>query len=160
MTITESSLPGVGKKFEVELDDGAMVIVIHNTGKREIFRRDDPDSDAEKVFAFDDQLARTIGSIVEGAHFQPTDTDRQETTLPGGLLLEWYEVSAESQLADQSIAQAHIGRRTGATVIAIQRGDETITSPDPESVLRAGDTLIVVGTAENFQTFDEMLTEQ
>ncbi|MDZ5813165.1 potassium transporter TrkA, partial [Halorubrum sp. AD140] len=39
MTITESDLPGVGKKFEIELGGGeAMIVVIHNTGKREVFR--------------------------------------------------------------------------------------------------------------------------
>jgi len=37
MTVYESDLPGVGKKFEVELDDERrLVIVIHNTGKQEL----------------------------------------------------------------------------------------------------------------------------
>jgi len=66
MPITESDLPGVGKKFEIDLDDGEMVVVIHNTGKREVFRRPTPDADSEKVFEFSDDLARTIGSIIEG----------------------------------------------------------------------------------------------
>jgi len=36
MTVYESDLPGVGKKFEVELENGErLVIVTHNTGKRE-----------------------------------------------------------------------------------------------------------------------------
>ena len=40
MTVYESDLPGVGKKFEVDLDDEAtLVIVIHNTGKREVCHR-------------------------------------------------------------------------------------------------------------------------
>jgi len=67
MPITESDLPGVGKKFEINLDDGEMVVVIHNTGKREVFRRPNPDADSEKVFEFSDDLARTIGSIIGGA---------------------------------------------------------------------------------------------
>ena len=50
MSITESDLPGVGKKFEIELADGEMVVVIHNTGKREVFRRPDPDADSEQWY--------------------------------------------------------------------------------------------------------------
>ena len=92
MTITKSDLPGVGKKFEIELGGEEMVVVIHNTGKREVFRRTDPDADSEKAFEFSDDLARTIGSIIEGAHFQPVEPETQETTLPGGILLEWYEL--------------------------------------------------------------------
>ena len=58
MMIRESDLPGVGKKFEIDLGDEEMIVVIHNTGKREVFRRDDPDADSERVFAFDDDPAR------------------------------------------------------------------------------------------------------
>jgi len=66
MPITESDLPGVGKEEVRDQDDGEMVVVIHNTGKREVFRRPNPDADSEKVFEFSDDLARTIGSIIEG----------------------------------------------------------------------------------------------
>lgn len=159
MTVEESSLPGVGKKFEVTLDDGALVIVIHNTGKREIFRRDEPEADAEKVFEFDDQLARTVGSIIEGAHFQPTDTDRRETTLPGGLMLEWYEVAPGSHLIGDTIEEVDVGSRTGASIIAVQRGDETLTSPPPDTTFHEGDMLFVVGTSENCEAFESLLGE-
>lgn len=47
VTVYESDLPGVGKKHEVELGDGArLIIVTHNTGKREVFRRESVDSDS------------------------------------------------------------------------------------------------------------------
>ena len=160
MTITESDLPGVGKKFEIELGGGEeMIVVIHNTGKREVFRRSDPDADSEKAFEFSDDLARTIGSIIEGAHFQPFEPDTQETTLPGGILLEWYELPPGSPLVGETLASADIGNRTGLAVVAIQRGDEVLDSPGAETTLREGDTLIGVGTRENCAAFEEILTE-
>jgi len=159
MPITESDLPGVGKKFEIELKDGEMIVVIHNTGKREVFRRADPDDDSEKVFEFGDDLARKVGSIIEGAHFQPIQSETRETTLPGGILLEWYELHPGSTLIGETLESADIGNRTGLTVVAIQRGDAVIDSPDADTTLCEGDTLIGVGTRENCAAFEEILSE-
>ncbi|MFD1569971.1 TrkA C-terminal domain-containing protein [Halorubrum laminariae] len=159
MPISESDLPGVGKKFEIDLDDGEMVVVIHNTGKREVFRRPDPDADSEKVFEFSDDLARTIGSIIEGAHFQPIEPDTQETTLPGGILLEWYELPPGSPLVGETLESADIGNRTGISIVAIQRGEGVVDSPDADTVLREGDTVIAVGTREDCAAFEALLTE-
>ena len=159
MPITESDLPGVGKKFEIELKDGEMIVVIHNTGKREMFYRPEPDADSEKMFEFDDDLARTIGSIIEGAHFQPIQSESRETTLPGGILLEWYELHPGSPLVGETLESADIGNKSGLTVVAIQRGDEVVDSPEADTSLREGDTLIGVGTRENCTAFEAMLSE-
>jgi len=159
MPITESDLPGVGKKFEIELKSGEMIVVIHNTGKRELFYRPEPDADSEKMFEFDDDLARTIGSIIEGAHFQPIQSESRETTLPGGILLEWYELPPGSPLVGETLESADIGNKSGLTVVAIQRGDAVVDSPDADTTLCEGDTLIGVGTRENCTAFEAMLSE-
>ncbi|MBP1923117.1 TrkA domain protein [Halorubrum alkaliphilum] len=159
MPITESDLPGVGKKFEIELADGEMIVVIHNTGKRELFHRPEPNADSEKVFEFPDELARTIGSIIEGAHFQPIEAGTQETTLPGGILLEWYELQPGSNLIGETLESADIANETGLTIVAIQRDDETIDSPPADTRLKEGDTVIGVGTRENCEAFETLLTE-
>lgn len=159
MPITESDLPGVGKKFEIDLPDGEMIVVIHNTGKRELFHRPDPSEDSQKMFEFGDDLARTIGSIIEGAHFQPVEAATQETTLPGGILLEWYELQPGSPLIGETLESADIGNRTGLAIVAIQRADEVIDSPDAETSLQEGDTLIGVGTRENCTAFEEILSQ-
>lgn len=158
MPITESDLPGVGKKFEIELNDGEMVIVIHNTGKRELFRRPSSDEDSEKVFEFSDEMARQIGSIIEGAHFQPIESQTAETTLPGGILLEWYEIQPGSSLIGETLESAEVGNRSGFTVVAIQRDERTIDSPGADTSLKEGDTLIGIGTRENCEAFEELLT--
>jgi TrkA domain protein len=157
MTIEESDLPGVGKKHVVDIGDGDLVIVTHNTGKREVFRRPDPDADSEKLFELSDDLARTIGTILEGAYFQPIEAEKQETTLPGGLLLEWYEVPPGSPLAATTIRAADIGATTGATVVAIERDGATVESPGPETTLQEGDTLVVTGTDEQCSAFEALL---
>ncbi|MEF8825771.1 MAG: TrkA C-terminal domain-containing protein [Halapricum sp.] len=158
MTVEESDLPGVGKKHVVELDGEELVIVTHNTGKREVFKRPDPDTDSEKLFELPDQLARTVGTILEGAYFQPVEAEKQETTLPGGILLEWFEIQPGSPLSGETIESAAIGRKTGATIVAIQRETETVESPGPETEVQEGDTVVVIGTAEECEAFEELLT--
>jgi TrkA domain protein len=157
MTIEESDLPGVGKKHVVDVGDGDLIIVTHNTGKREVFRRPDPSADSEKLFELSDDLARTVGTILEGAYFQPVEAEKQKTTLPGGLLLEWYEIPPGSPLAGDTIEGAHIGGETGVTVVAIERGGDTVESPGPATTLQEGDHLVVIGTDEQCAAFESLL---
>jgi TrkA domain protein len=160
MTITESDLPGVGKKFEIELGGGEeMIVVIHNTGKREVFRRRDPDADSEKAFAFDDDLARKIGSIIEGAYFQPVELDEVEVPL-GEAIIEWHEVDPDSELAGVSLETASVRARTGASVVAIQRGEETIANPTPETRIEPGDTVVALGTREEQSNLTDLIADE
>jgi len=125
-----------------------------------VFRRANSDEDSEKVFEFPDEMARKVGSIIEGAHFQPIESETAETTLPGGILLEWYELQPGSVLIGETLEGADIGNRTGFTVVAIRRGEETIDSPAADTGLEEGDTLIGIGTRENCEAFEELLTDE
>ncbi|RYJ15044.1 potassium transporter TrkA [Halogeometricum borinquense] len=146
MTVYESDLPGVGKKHEVELGDGGrLIIVTHNSGKREVFRRADADSDSEKLFELSDKLARQVGTLLEGAYFQPVETDRIETLLGDNTLLEWVEVGPESPIAGQTLGESNLRQTTGASVIAIERDDGVTVSPGGDTTIEAGDTLVIIG---------------
>lgn len=149
VTVYESDLPGVGKKHEVELGDGErLVIVTHNSGKREVFHRTDEDSDSEKLFELSDKLARQVGTLLEGAYFQPVQTDEIETLLAGNTALEWIEVEPESPVANETLAGLDFRQATGASVIAIERGDDVIVSPGGETTVETGDTLVVIGSTD------------
>jgi TrkA domain protein len=159
MDVTETDLPGVGKRFEVDLgSDEAALVLIHNNGRRELFYRPDPDADAEKMLELSDREARTIGSLLEGAHFQPVATDTTETTIgEDGVMLEWYTLDADDELVGMSIGTVDVRRRTGATVAAIERDGEVVQSPGPDFVFGNGDQLVVVGSRENHEAFVEEL---
>ncbi|WP_277554483.1 cation:proton antiporter regulatory subunit [Halobaculum limi] len=155
MTVYESDLPGVGKKHEIELDGGErLVVVTHNTGKREVFRRESPDADAEKVFELSDDIARTVGTILEGAYFQPVPTGSIETVLGGDAIIEWYEVPAGSELAGATIADAQVRQRTGASIIAVQHGPDVTPNPAPDDDVHGGDTVVVIGSREEIEAFE------
>jgi TrkA domain protein len=159
MTVYESDLPGVGKKHEIDLgDDSRLVIVTHNTGRREVFRRPTPDADSERLFELSDELARQVGTILEGAYFQPLKTDRIETLLGGNTVLEWVDVDQNSSLAGTTLADADVRQQFGVSVIALQRGSETIPSPGGDTTIEAGDTLVVLGPRDGCRSFIGHLT--
>lgn len=158
MTIYESDLPGVGKKFEVELDDGErLVIVTHNTGKRELFMKSGAGADSERLLELPDRLARTVGSILEGAYFQPVESSRVETMLSDETFLEWYNVTADADIVGQTLAESAIRDRFGVSVVAIQRDNEVVPSPGPDAMIEDGDTLVVIGDKEGCLEFEALL---
>ncbi|WP_224333306.1 cation:proton antiporter regulatory subunit [Haloprofundus halobius] len=159
MTVYESDLPGVGKKFEVELNDGSqLVIVIHNTGKRELFLRESSDADSEKLFELSDRLARQVGTIMEGAYFQPIRTETIDTVLSDETLIEWVKLTAASPLVGKTLAESEVRQRIGVSVVAVQRGDQTISNPGAEFTVEEGDTLVVIGGQDACREFQEYAT--
>jgi TrkA domain protein len=158
MPITESDLPGVGKKFEIDLDDGRiLVIVIHNTGQRDVFVKPDEDADSEKLVELSDQLARTVGTILEGAYFQPVKTEDKETTLGDGTSIEWFDVPTGSPLTGESIADLLQDDRIDVAVVAVQRGDDVIPASTATKRIEDGDTIVAVGETTALDRFESML---
>lgn len=157
MAVYETDLPGVGKKFEVDLDGEAqLIIVIHNTGKRELFFRQNPNADSDKLVELSDKLARQVGTIMEGAYFQPIRTNEISTVLDEGTIIEWAKVTSESELIDKTLAESGIRQRTGVSIIAIQRDDKTIQNPPPDVMIKEGDTLVSIGDRESHQEFERL----
>ncbi len=158
MTIYETEVPGVGHKFELELDGKArLVVIVHHDGKREVYRRPDPDADSEKLFSLSGKQARQLGSILEGAYFQPVDLEEVSVPL-GEAIIEWVEVPEGAPIAEQTLADASIRQQTGVSVMAIQRGEETLSNPDPDERIHHGDVLVTLGTRAEQGELDALLT--
>jgi len=56
-----------------------------------------------------------------------------------------YRVETGSPFAGQRLAGINLRGRTGATVIAISRGEDVVLVPDGKEVLKTGDLLALVG---------------
>jgi Trk K+ transport system NAD-binding subunit len=61
-------------------------------------------------------------------------------------------------LVGQKIAEANIREQTGCTVLAIGRGEETVTEIGPGTEIRSEDELVVVGTDDDVRGFEEQFT--
>jgi TrkA domain protein len=63
------------------------------------------------------------------------------------LVVEWVPVENTCPMAHKTLADLAVRRVTGASVIAISRGETIIPTPDPyHEVVQPGDILVVVGT--------------
>ena len=157
MRVYESEVPGVGRKFELELTgDKSAVVVVHHDGRCELFRRDGPDADGEKLLDLKGEQANRLGSILEGAYFESVDVDSLSVPL-GDAIIEWVEVVDDSPVAGTTLGESRIRTETGASIIAIQRGEETVSNPPPETELEPGDLLVAVGTREEQADLDALV---
>ncbi len=72
-----------------------------------------------------------------------------ETVLPGFGDLASITIGPTSSAIGRSLAELDLRARTGATVLAIARGQETgLATPSPTEPLRAGDVLAMAGSSE------------
>lgn len=149
MEIYEADIPGVGRKFELPTGSGEerLVVLIHHDGKRELFVRPSEGADSERIASLTGEQARTLGTILEGAYFQPVELEQIRVPL-GEAIIEWVDVSPDSPLVGSTLRESGARQRTGVSIVAIQRGEETIANPDPDVAVEAGDILVALGTRE------------
>ena len=88
----------------------------------------------------------------------PTAARGLDRSLPG-LSVETLRVGAEGRVAGQALAASGLREGSGATVVAIQRADgEVLVNPAPETELRAGDLLVLIGRREQLLAATPMVT--
>lgn len=72
--------------------------------------------------------------------------------------LQEIDLDEASPLAGKTIADARVRERTGIYILAISRADGSVdANPPADAVLRAGDTLVVLGTPLQLDEFDRAL---
>lgn len=158
-TIRESDLPGIGRKFQVETRSGdRLVIIVHDTGARELYHiaADDPDNILSRV-ALDDPEARQVAGIIGGMTYQPQALEAVEMEFQN-MAIEWYKVMPGYATAEKSIGELRVREQTGAMIIAVIEPEGTTQiNPGPGQAVRAGATLVVVGSREQIQAFKQLM---
>jgi len=145
--ITTAELPGVGVRQEfVTAGNERVAVVAHRSGRRELalYRHDDPDA-CRAVVDPDGDDAATLATLLGAPHVAASAAAMQPIE---GLAIDWVKVGAQSPAVRSTIAQGGYRTRTGASIVAVIRGDDTMPAPGPEFVLEAGDVAVAVGTAE------------
>lgn len=155
MNVQEHDLPGVGKKFACTTNEGdRLTLIIHNTGHRELYFFEPGEDFPAQALRLEDAEARKLGALMGGAYFQPAVAESMEMVL-GQLSVDWLPIPQGSPLANATLADTRMRERTGASIIAIIRGGDASPNPQPDQTLRAGDTLMVIGSRDQVRRASE-----
>lgn len=71
--------------------------------------------------------------------------------------LAWFSLPPHSPLIGQTLQDAHIRGRTGASVVAIMRGQELHPNPDATFRLAPGDRVAVLGNSAQLAAFEQLV---
>lgn len=153
MEVREIELPGIGWKYALRTSEGdRLTVIIHHTGHREIYFFERGAEFPAHAVRLGDEEGRQVGAILGGAHYQPVGEAQLQTVL-GQLTIDWYTVGT-GQLVGHTIGDLEVRTRTGASIIAVLReGAPTNANPGPETEMRAGDTLMVIGSRQQVEAF-------
>ena len=154
--VTETRLPGVGTRYEFSTGAGERVAVLsHRTGRREIAVFDQADPDAcSTVLHLDPDDTRTLADLLGGGALGEAAAGVQHLA---GVALDWIPIRAASGPAGSTIGDAGLRTRTGTSVVAVVRGDDTIAAPGPELVLEPDDLVVAVGTPAGLRQLRDLL---
>ena len=147
-TVQETQLPGGGVRHEFDTETGQRVgVIVHRDGRREIvvYDTDDPDA-CSSMMDLTPSDTRTMSELLGASQVTEAVTAVQQQI--DGLAIEWIHIDEPSTAISTSIRDGEYRTRTGASVVAVIRGDVSVPAPDPEFVFADGDVIVAVGTID------------
>ncbi len=151
MEVTEILLPGVGVRYEFQTVSGERVgVVAKRDGEFDFVRygRRDPDA-AETLLTLTRDEADTLADILGAPRIVERFADLTRE-IPG-LVSATIDLPVGSRFDGLPLGDTRCRTLTGASIVAVVRGDDVIASPAPDEVLRGGDSLVVVGTTSGIE---------
>ena len=155
--VSETKLPGMGVRYEFVTSAGERVGVVHHrTGRREVVVFDEADPDAcREVVRLDEDDSRTLSELLGSSRIVEELTELQQGI--EGLAIDWLPVVEGTPFVGKPISDTRARTRTGASIVAVLRGDGAHPAPGPDFILSSGDTLVVVGTPRGIEEFAVIL---
>lgn len=148
-TIDETRLPGVGVRQDFVTADGRRVgVITHHEGHQDLLVFDDDDPDActrsVRLGAAD---SRALAELLGASEVHRSLRENLDQSIEG-LAIDWVKVHSDAAEAGHTIADTELRQRTGASIVALLRGDDTVPAPGPETTIQAGDIVVLVGTRD------------
>ena len=131
-------------------------VLVHHDGRREILVYDTDDRDAcTSLVKLTESDTRTLGELLGASRVTEAVAAVQQAV--EGLAIEWVEVADGSDAAGTTIGDGAYRTRTGASIVAVIRDDESIPAPGPEFAFAPGDVVVAVGTQEGLAALRGLL---
>lgn len=157
MDVSETLLPGVGIRYEFETSAGQQIgVIVYRDGNSQLveYSRDDPDA-STALLELDENEAEVLAEILGAPRFARKLADLTRE-IPG-LQSEPIRLPATSGYVGRTLGETHCRTLTGASIVAVVRGEEVITAPTPDQLLLAGDVLVAIGTSSGVRKVRALL---
>ncbi len=143
--VTETDLPGVGVRFDLETNAGRCVgVVVHQSGRRDLVVYDDRDVDrARESVELSEDEGHTLGELLGGSPVLEHLDDAVHRL--EDLVISWIKIDSKSSLAGLTLAETSLRKRTGAGIVALVTASGSIPIPGGTDRLEPGNTAVVVG---------------
>ncbi len=157
MDVKEVLLPGVGLRYEFDIEDGDRIgVIARRSGDFEVvvYTGDDPDQ-ARPIFRLTDEEADALAQILGAPRVAErfADLTREVPGLNAGQV----EIRPGGPFVDRPLGDTRARTRTGASIVAIVRDDVVLASPGPSETLRARDVLVVIGTEDGISAVERIV---
>lgn len=159
MDVTETLLPGVGIRYEFVTAAGSRVgVIARRAGQVDVvvYDRGDPDA-CTQVMTLSATEADTVAELLGAPRIAERFADLTRE-IPG-LVAAQIPVRSDSAFAGRSLGATRLRTLTGASIVAVVRGQEVVAAPHPDEQLHAGDVLVVMGTEEGITSARRILDQ-
>lgn len=157
LEIRERELPGVGVRYEMDLDtDTTIAAIIHTTGRRDIYYREDPEADYTPIVELTDSQARALGILLVGAYYQPVPAQVGDVS-PTDERTKWYQIAENAPAVDERIGSLRSQGSLDDEILAIVRRGERISHPDEDVRLQVDDRIVAIGDQETHKQLAQLL---
>lgn len=76
-----------------------------------------------------------------------------------GIEIKWFHLPEESPLVGQTLADANLRSRTGASVVAILREQQLLANPKSMTVFQTADRIGLIGEKDEIEAVEKLLSE-
>jgi TrkA domain protein len=155
--VNEVLLPGIGLRYEFTSAEGRRIgIVARREGDFEVVTYDRKDPDQSRLLLrLTAEEADTVAEILGAPRIAERFADLTKEV--PGLSAGQIAIGPGSRYAGRPLGETRARTRTGASIVAIVRGDDVIASPPPGQELQAGDVLVVIGTPTGIAGVDHII---
>jgi len=113
-----------------------------------------------------DEIERFTEEIRAGGYEMLRSLSREATACPDietclpDVEIRSFRVQARSEAAGKTLAETQMRKKYGVTLLAVRKGAEITTIPDPDIRLEAQDLLFVVGQPDRIAQVEELFREK
>ena len=152
--IREKALPGIGRRFDLDVEDGlTLIVVARRDGSRDVAVKEKGAEEPRRSVHLGRERAVAVGSLLLGARF----SDGREDS-GGALDVSTVLLGPRSPAVGSIPAEIALPTGSDAAVVAVARDDTPqLLEDDRHRPCEAGDRLVIVARRDHLETVAQHL---